>query len=65
MSKATEDIDLYEKISEQAIKIHLEGMKIWEEKLSLYIRPKKAWMPKFVWVRLLNFLLLQTSERIT
>ena len=54
----------YEKLAEHMIRIDYAGRRIWEEKLNLYIRPRRRWLPKAIWARLLNFLLLQTQERV-
>jgi len=57
-------LDGYKQIADHMIKIDWEERRIWEEKLTLYIRPRRWWMPKWIWARLLDFVLLQTTERV-
>lgn len=64
MTKLDEDMERYNKLAEHMIQIDHEGRRIWEEKLNLFIRPKRWWMPKRVWAELLDFLLFQTTERL-
>lgn len=37
---------------------------LWEDRLSLVIKPRPAWLPEWVWTRLLSMLLVQEIERV-
>jgi len=38
---------------------HSKGMKLWEERLHLWIRPKPNWMPSAIWNWMLSVVLTQ------
>jgi len=36
-----------------------KGLKLWEERLQLWIRPKPDWIPKHIWQWLISLILVQ------
>mgnify|MGYP001590465766 CR=1 FL=1 len=50
------------KLTELTLIYDFAGRKFWEERLSLYIRPKPKFLPLFVWKWLVKLICIQTTE---
>lgn len=49
-------------LDQLSVEVHAarsKGMKLWEEKLQVLIRPKPRFIPRFVWQLLIGILLVQ------
>lgn len=54
--------DVSSKITELVYKVTSHKNTLWEEKLSLYIRKRPAYIPERLWNKLINLVLIQTKE---
>lgn len=55
--------EIGEVIDELVHKAVIEKAVIWEDHLRLHIKPKPAWCPDRLWAKLLNLVLIQSTQR--
>lgn len=54
-------------IDQLSIEVHAartKGLKLWEEKLELWIRPRPRFVPKCIWYRLIKIVLIQEVRHV-
>lgn len=56
--------NLPEQVTGLAIQITTEKAILWEEHLKLYIKPRPAFIPEAMWIKMLDLVLFQTRETI-
>jgi len=54
---------LGEVIDEYVHKVDFQGKLIWEEHLRLHLKPRPKWCPEKLWIRLVNLVITQSSQR--
>lgn len=54
--------DLGQILAEQTHKFSIERATAWEHVLRLHFKPKPAWMPYWLWRKIVNFVVVQSEE---